>query len=329
MIVGHRTDVLTDARGISYVIGADGKPVYLMPSNGGYNPQTHQIEQSPNTPHAGLLSDYHWDTKTGTFQRSTNWGNVAALAALGAIAAPAAVAAMPSVGAAVAGGAGVIPGTGIPAVAGTGAATVAPAAAGSVGGLMAGGWGTVLSKGFDLASGLYGTHAQASSARNAAQITAAASDRTAAAQQAALEATLAFQRQQAENTYANSEVDRHANYDQWHAREARIGSVGEALGYGSREIPAYVAGVDPHFTAPGAPVPPNGYVAPGTLPTYAPTTGANGLTPSGSGMAPVGAYLAPYTAPITPALAMPPPGSVGAFLDPRRAGGTPDPRLRY
>lgn len=121
--------VLKDERGITYLIGPDGKRVYLMPSTGGYNPATHKIEKNPNTPHAGLISDYEWDTATGTFKRKTNWGNVIALGTGAAIAAPVAMSAFGAGAASSAAASGALPSTSIPAAATMSA--VAPAITGT------------------------------------------------------------------------------------------------------------------------------------------------------------------------------------------------------
>jgi hypothetical protein len=59
--------------------------------------------------------------------------------------------------------------------------------------------------------------------------------------------SLDFLKSQAQNSWQNDEVNRRANYDQWLAGERRVASVGRALGYGQREIPAYVPTVDPRF----------------------------------------------------------------------------------
>lgn len=108
--------------------------------------------------------------------------------------------------------------------------------------------------------------------------TGAASDAAAAQQKSTAEA-LAFQKSQAENAYQNNETTRHANYDQWAAHEARMGSVGEMLGLKPRVIPAYVPGVDPNLT--GGPA------------------AASGVSPSGAPLA-VPAVPGATTAPLTP-----------------------------
>lgn len=111
--------------------------------------------------------------------------------------------------------------------------------AGTSVGSMFGPWGTVIGAGFDLFGTLFGANKQAESSRYAADISSR--DNAAA---------LAFMKRQAQNAYANSEAARRANYEQWAARERRLGSVGRLLGWGPREIPAYVPGVDPRFVDP-------------------------------------------------------------------------------
>lgn len=99
---------------------------------------------------------------------------------------------------------------------------------------VAGLWGGGISAGANLLGGFFAARAQAKAQREA----------------------LAFQKRLAQNDFANTEVTRHANYDQWAARERRIGSIGEMLGWGAREIPAYVGGVNPYFETDGRPTVP-------------------------------------------------------------------------
>lgn len=63
---------------------------------------------------------------------------------------------------------------------------------------------------------------------------------------------LAFSKAQAENAFQNNEAARHGNYDQWAAAQRRLGALGDLIGAPTREIPAYVPGVDPGFTGSGA-----------------------------------------------------------------------------
>lgn len=128
------------------------------------------------------------------------------------------------------------------------------------------GWGDVFKAGTSLFGNLFGAHQQASAANNAAQISADALKYGANLQDQAAQRQEAFLRQQAENGYANSEVDRRANYDQWAARENRLGSLSAALGYGGRAVPAYVPSVDPHYLTPTPGAPPTGGMLPGGTP---------------------------------------------------------------
>lgn len=128
------------------------------------------------------------------------------------------------------------------------------AAAGSVGGP----WGALIGAGVGLFGNLFGAHQQSKAASEAAQIEAAAQKYAADLQAKGQADALAFTKGQAENAYQNSEAARHGNYDQWAAAQRRIGSIGSLIGMGPREIPGYVAGVDPNFTGTGAPAGPSG-----------------------------------------------------------------------
>lgn len=103
-------------------------------------------------------------------------------------------------------------------------------------------------------------------------------------------AALAFQKQQAEAQWVNDEANRKANYDQWAAHEANVGSIGEWLGLGGKTIQPYVPGVDPRFLDANAAPPPAG-----------PTPAAAAARPP---MGSVGSYLTPPSAPsgVNPAL---------------------------
>lgn len=181
--------------------------------------------------------------------------------------------------------------------------------------------GPIIAAGIAGGTSIVGAKMQSGATSRAVNAQTAAANRAAELQAQSTREALAFERQSAQNAYANSETSRRGNYDQWAARERRLGSIGELLGYGTREVPGYVAGVDPRFTDPSTGAPPTtGYVAPPTLPTYAAGTGSNGLTPPpvsrtmpvpyGS----VGSYLQPQ---IHPGVLMPDPyryGSVGSYL---------------
>jgi hypothetical protein len=113
---GKRVPVQRDERGISYVIGPEGRRVYLAPTNTVANPD-------PTAPQRSFLTNYDWDTATGTWKGKTRWSNLIGLGTLGAIATPAALAASGAIG----GGAGASGGL-------TGSGTVGGA---STGGLFA------------------------------------------------------------------------------------------------------------------------------------------------------------------------------------------------
>jgi hypothetical protein len=61
------------------------------------------------------------------------------------------------------------------------------------------------------------------------------------------DAALQFSREQAETAYRSDEANRRANYDQWASSQQRLGSIGELLGFGPREVPAYVPRPDPRL----------------------------------------------------------------------------------
>jgi hypothetical protein len=90
--------------------------------------------------------------------------------------------------------------------------------------------------------------------KDAADTTAAGTKYAADLQAKQNAEAVAFAKAQAENQFKNSEVSRRGNYDQWVAAQHRLGSVGDLIGMGPREIPDYVPGIDPNFEggAPGA-----------------------------------------------------------------------------
>lgn len=138
---------------------------------------------------------------------------------------------------------------------------------------------------------------QSSAAGSAANKQTAAANHAADVQGQSSREALDFAKQQAQQEATNAETTRRANYDQWASRERRLGSVGDALGYGGRDIPAYVPGAPASFTTPA----PAQHADPRLLRTPPPV---------GS----VGSYLAP---PVAPALEMPDPytvKNVGSYL---------------
>lgn len=112
---------------------------------------------------------------------------------------------------------------------------------------------------------IVGAKMQSGAIRHGADMQTAAANTAAAAQLEASQKAETFARQQAEGAYQNDERVAHANYDQWAAREKRLGSIGASLGYGTRDIPAYVGGVDPRYTDPSVTAPPPG-AAPAPMP---------------------------------------------------------------
>lgn len=135
--------------------------------------------------------------------------------------------------------------------------------------------------------------------RDAAAQSTAAANHAADLQAEANRQAIAFEREQAQNAFLNSEAARRGNYDQWAAREARLGSIGAALGYGSRPVPGYVPGVDPHYTG-------------------GPTAGAALAVPVGSGRTPAAAAAAG-----SPMAVRPDDPRVAAILDKALAGQAP------
>lgn len=99
------------------------------------------------------------------------------------------------------------------------------AAAGSVAGPV----GAVVGAGIGAFASIFGAKKQAHANTSAAKLQADAAHQA-----------LDYQRQQAAREQANFESTQHANYDQWAAKEHRLGSLGQLVGLRPREIPAYV-----------------------------------------------------------------------------------------
>lgn len=121
-------------------------------------------------------------------------------------------------------------------------------------------WRDIYSVGSNLFGNLFGAYKQGEAADKSAAIMAASAKYSADLQAKAAADSLAFQYGTAENAYQNNEVSRRGNYDMWRARERRLGTIGEEVGLGPREIPEYVGGVDPHYgtvggAAAGVPAP--------------------------------------------------------------------------
>lgn len=147
-------------------------------------------------------------------------------------------------------------------------------AGGASAGLLGGPVGALIGAGIGLFGSLFGAHEQSSAATKAAQISSDAQLKAAAMQQQSAEEALTYEKQQAALTATNAEIAQHGNYDQYAARENRLGTLGQMMGLGPRDIPAYrpmatdlpAGSVGAIAGAPGSP---------------APTTGASGSAPAG------------------------------------------------
>jgi hypothetical protein len=149
---------------------------------------------------------------------------------------------------------------------------------------------------------LVGAHMQSSAAKHAADAESRAANHAADVQARSAQEALDFQKQQAAHDAEVAETNRRANYDQWAAQQRRMGSVGEALGFGPRAIPDYVP-MPGHAPTPGAAAPPIGSVGEYLSPSARPVTPP---APSGPNVAPPLQAPSPYTL-----------MSVGDYLDPR------------
>ena len=85
--------------------------------------------------------------------------------------------------------------------------------------------------------------------------------------------TLAFQKQQADQDFANANATGQANYNQWAARENRLSNFQQMLGMSGRDIPAY---------EPLKKVDTTGNPLPSTTTTPTSSTLPTGQTPSGA-----------------------------------------------
>lgn len=180
----------------------------------------------------------------------------AALATMGAAGVFAGGGAAAGGGASAAGGAAA---AGSGAAAGGGAA-LAGGSAVAAGAASAVPWGTIVGAGTNLFGNLFAAHAQSASADRAAQIASDGAKYSADLTAKANADALRFQYANSENAFQNNEAARKGNYGLFAARERRLGSIGDEVGLGAREIPAYVPGVDPMFGGgpSGVSVPSNG-----------------------------------------------------------------------
>lgn len=124
------------------------------------------------------------------------------------------------------------------------AAVVGTAAAGAASKIP---WGTIVGTGTQLFGNIFAAHEASAGADRAAEIAAAGNKYSADLTAKANADALKFQYANAENAFQNNEAARSGNYGIFAARERRLGSIGDEVGLGPREIPAYVPGVDPGF----------------------------------------------------------------------------------
>ena len=99
-------------------------------------------------------------------------------------------------------------------------------------------------------AGIYAAHKTAGAAEDAAKLQTDAANHAADVEGQSTAEALAFQRQQAQYQAQQDEINRRANYDQWAAKQRKVGSIGQMLGLGGVEVPDYVPGATPNFNAP-------------------------------------------------------------------------------
>ena len=91
-----------------------------------------------------------------------------------------------------------------------------------------------------LFSSLFGAKQQSNAAKDIAKQQLDAQSRSDAAAAKAAADALSFQREESALARQSAEVSRRGNYEWDASRERRIGSIGEMVGLGKREIPSYV-----------------------------------------------------------------------------------------
>lgn len=144
---------------------------------------------------------------------------------------------------------------------------------------------------------------QSHAAGSAANTTSAAANHAADVQGAGAHEALDFTKQQAAHDAAVAEANRRANYDQWAAQQRRLGSVGDLLGKGPREIPGYVPLPPASFqTGPGGPAAPGGPAGGSVDDILAGRRPTAGATPAGQAVRRPGVVAAapPLVAPADP-----------------------------
>lgn len=108
-----------------------------------------------------------------------------------------------------------------------------------------------------VASGAIAAHA----AGKAADKQTEAANHGADLQKQSTDEALAFQKQQAENEWLNSQNTQRANYDQSKARYGSIAGVASQYGLNLGAMPDYAPGIDPHYDTGATPTPPTGSIA--------------------------------------------------------------------
>lgn len=125
------------------------------------------------------------------------------------------------------------------------------------------------------AAGIGGAMLQSGAAKDAAKLSTDAANHAADVQGKSTADALAFQKQQAENEWLNSQNTQRANYDQSKARYGSIAGVASQYGLNLAGMPDYAAGIDPHYDTGQTPTPGSGSIA-GAGPSASPTGGQAG-----------------------------------------------------
>jgi hypothetical protein len=128
----------------------------------------------------------------------------------------------------------------------------------------------LIAAGATTGASVYAANKSSGAAETAAKLQTDAANHAADVQSKSTADALAFQRQQAENEWLNSQNTQKANYEQSKARYGSIAGVASQYGLNLAGMPDYAPGVDPHYTDPSTP-------APGTV------AGAAGAPPSAPG----------------------------------------------
>lgn len=113
-------------------------------------------------------------------------------------------------------------------------------------------WKDIITVGSSLFGNLFAANMQSNAADRSSDASAAAARYSADLMAKANADALQFSREGAENSFLNNEAARSGNYGQWAARERRLGTLGEEVEMGPREIPSYVPGVDPGWGVGGS-----------------------------------------------------------------------------